>query len=104
MITASVPDFREAARRRVPRFLFEHFDGGPYADATLRRNVEDLASLALRRRVVRDASDAVGERLAMIADWGAASASMSLGCWHSVPGAGFSAAPGRWGPAAKPAC
>lgn len=28
MITASIPDFREAARRRLPRFLFEYIDGG----------------------------------------------------------------------------
>lgn len=56
MITASVPDFREAARRRLPRFLFEYIDGGSYAEATLRRNVSDLAELALRQRVLRDVS------------------------------------------------
>lgn len=56
MIVASIPDFREAARRRLPRFLFEYIDGGSYAEATLRRNVEDLAGLALRQRVLRDVS------------------------------------------------
>nr|WP_086491812.1 FMN-dependent L-lactate dehydrogenase LldD [Novosphingobium panipatense] len=56
MITASIPDFREAARRRLPRFLFEYIDGGSYAEATLRRNVSDLADLALRQRVLRDVS------------------------------------------------
>ena len=57
MITASVADFREAARRRLPRFLFEYIDGGSYAEATLRRNVSDLADIALRQRVLCDVSD-----------------------------------------------
>ncbi|PNU02282.1 FMN-dependent L-lactate dehydrogenase LldD [Novosphingobium guangzhouense] len=57
MITASIPDFREAARRRLPRFLFEYIDGGSYAETTLRRNVSDLSELALRQRVLRDVSD-----------------------------------------------
>lgn len=56
MITASIPDFREAARRKLPRFLFEYIEGGSYAEATLRRNVSDLAGLALRQRVLRDVS------------------------------------------------
>ena len=57
MIIASVPDFREAARRRLPLFLFEYMDGGSYAEVTLRRNVEDLADIALRQRVLRDVSE-----------------------------------------------
>lgn len=57
MITASIPDFREAARRKLPRFLFEYIDGGSYAEATLRRNVSDLADLALRQRVLRNVAD-----------------------------------------------
>jgi len=57
VITASVQDFREAARRRLPRFLFEYIDGGSYAEATLRRNVDDLAGLALRQLVLRDVSN-----------------------------------------------
>ena len=56
MITASVNDFREAARRRLPHFLFEYIDGGSYAEATLRRNVSDLAEIPLRQRVLRDVS------------------------------------------------
>ncbi|MFL6618909.1 MAG: L-lactate dehydrogenase [Povalibacter sp.] len=53
---ASVSDFRELARRRLPKILFEYIDGGSYAEATLRRNVADLESLALRQRVMRDMS------------------------------------------------
>jgi L-lactate dehydrogenase (cytochrome) len=68
---ASVIDFRELARRRLPRFLFEYIDGGSYAEVTLARNIADLAALALRQRVVRDISQIdlstslFGESLAM---------------------------------------
>ncbi len=53
---ASVSDYRELARRRVPHFLFEYVDGGSYDEATLRRNSEDLRDIALRQRVMRDVS------------------------------------------------
>ncbi len=56
MKAASALDYREMARRRLPRFLFEYIDGGSYAEVTLRRNVEDLAAIALRQRVLRDVS------------------------------------------------
>lgn len=54
MIVSSANDFREAARRRVPRFLFDYADGGAYAEQTLHRNVADLADIALRQRVLKD--------------------------------------------------
>lgn len=54
MTIASTADFRTAAMRRLPRFLFDYADGGAYAEQTLRRNVEDLASMALKQRVLRD--------------------------------------------------
>ncbi|MFM9936378.1 MAG: FMN-dependent L-lactate dehydrogenase LldD [Novosphingobium sp.] len=56
MIVASIADFREAARRKLPRFLFDYIDGGSYGEVTLRRNVDDLAGIALRQRVLRDVS------------------------------------------------
>jgi len=71
MIVASTLDFREAARRRLPRFLFEYIDGGSYAELTLRRNVEDLGDIALRQRVLRDVSaldlttELFGQKLAL---------------------------------------
>jgi L-lactate dehydrogenase (cytochrome) len=52
MIIGSTQDFREAARRRLPRFLFDYIDGGAYDEATLRRNREDLSRVALRQRVL----------------------------------------------------
>jgi L-lactate dehydrogenase (cytochrome) len=54
VIVASISDFREAARRRLPRFLFEYIDGGSYDEVTLRRNVSDLSQIALRQRVLRN--------------------------------------------------
>lgn len=57
MIIASARDYREAAQRRLPRFLFDYIDGGAYAEHTLRRNVSDLTSLSLRQQVLRNVAD-----------------------------------------------
>jgi L-lactate dehydrogenase (cytochrome) len=54
---ASVDDYRELARRRLPNMFFEYIDGGSYAEITLKRNVEDFANLVLRQRVMRDMSN-----------------------------------------------
>ena len=54
---ANVSDYRTLARARLPHFLFEYIDGGSYDEETLRRNVDDLRSVALRQRVLRDVSD-----------------------------------------------
>lgn len=56
MVIASAGDFRAAARRRLPRFLFDYIDGAAYSEVTSRRNVEDLAGVALRQRVLNDVS------------------------------------------------
>ncbi|MPS33927.1 MAG: alpha-hydroxy-acid oxidizing protein [Stenotrophomonas sp.] len=71
MIISASTDYRAAARRRLPPFLFHYIDGGAYAEHTLRRNVSDLADVALRQRVLRDMADLgletelFGEKLAM---------------------------------------
>jgi L-lactate dehydrogenase (cytochrome) len=52
-----VDDYRELARRRLPKIFFEYIDGGSYAEVTLKRNVDDFANLVLRQRVMRDMSD-----------------------------------------------
>jgi L-lactate dehydrogenase (cytochrome) len=54
MKPASVSDYRELARRRLPPMFFEYIDGGSYAEVTLKRNVEDFEAIALRQRVMRD--------------------------------------------------
>jgi L-lactate dehydrogenase (cytochrome) len=54
MRAASVSDYRELARRRLPNIFFEYIDGGSYAEVTLGRNVADFEAIALRQRVMRD--------------------------------------------------
>lgn len=57
MIISASTDYREAARRKLPPFLFHYADGGAYAEYTLRHNVSDLEQIALRQRVLRDMSE-----------------------------------------------
>ena len=71
MIISSPGDFREAARRKLPPFLFHYIDGGAYAERTLARNVSDLSEIVLRQRVLKGSEDLdlsvelFGERLAL---------------------------------------
>ena len=71
MRAASVSDYRELARRRLPNIFFEYIDGGSYAEATLARNVADIEAIALRQRVMRDMTkldmsvETLGQKLAM---------------------------------------
>lgn len=71
MIISASTDYRKAAKRRLPPFLFHYIDGGAYAEHTLARNVDDLAAVALRQRVLKDMSqldlstDLFGEQLRM---------------------------------------
>lgn len=53
MIVSSATDYREAARRRLPPFLFHYLDGGSGTESTLRANVDDLQQVALRQRVLK---------------------------------------------------
>lgn len=71
MIISSANDYRKAAKRRVPPFMFHYADGGSYAEQTLARNVSDLSEIALRQRVLKDMSqldteiELFGEKLAL---------------------------------------
>src|SRR5215212_10450013 len=68
---ATVSDYRELARRRLPRQLFDYVDGGAYEEATMRANVGDLQDVLLRQVVMRDVSvrdpavEVLGQRLAL---------------------------------------
>jgi L-lactate dehydrogenase (cytochrome) len=68
---ATALDYRELARRRLPRQLFDYVDGGAYDEATMRANVSDLEHVLLRQIVMRDVSsrehgvDVLGQRLSM---------------------------------------
>ena len=55
-VIANTVDERLAARRALPRMLFDYIDGGAYDEVTLKRNVEDFRTIALRQRVMRDVS------------------------------------------------
>jgi L-lactate dehydrogenase (cytochrome) len=71
LVPASVRDYRELARRRLPRQLFDYIDGGAYEETTMRANVDELGALKLRQRVLRDVSaldlttTVLGQELAM---------------------------------------
>jgi L-lactate dehydrogenase (cytochrome) len=68
---ATVLDYRELARRRLPRQLFDYIDGGAYEETTLRANVAELEGILLRQLVMRDVSaraqavEVLGQTLAM---------------------------------------
>ena len=68
---ATALDYRELARRRLPRQLFDYIDGGAYDEATMRANIIDLKRVLLRQIVMRDVSirdqstEVLGQRLAM---------------------------------------
>ena len=57
MIISAASDYRAAAQRILPPFLFHYMDGGAYSEYTLRRNVEDLSEVALRQRILKNMSD-----------------------------------------------
>ena len=57
MIISASTDYRAAAQRKLPPFLFHYADGGAYAEHTLRHNVSDLAGIALRQRVLNNMSE-----------------------------------------------
>lgn len=56
LVPASVSDFRELARKRLPRLMFDYIDGGAFDEATLNANRDDLRKLFLKQRVLRDVS------------------------------------------------
>jgi L-lactate dehydrogenase (cytochrome) len=68
---ATINDYRELARRRLPRQLFDYIDGGAYEEATMRANVADLQEVLLRQVVMRDVSvrdqrvEVLGQQLAL---------------------------------------
>ncbi len=48
MIISAPTDYRNAAKKKLPPFLFHYIDGGSYSERTLARNVEDLADITLK--------------------------------------------------------
>ena len=53
---ATAGDYRELARRRLPRHLFDYLDGAAYEEITAQENQQAFRRLRLRQRVMRDVS------------------------------------------------
>ncbi|MCI2806990.1 alpha-hydroxy acid oxidase [Eoetvoesiella caeni] len=52
----NLDDYRRAARRQLPRVIFDFIDGGADAEDCVRRNIEDLGKVTLLPRQLRDVS------------------------------------------------
>ena len=71
MIISAPTDYREAARRRLPRFLFDYIDGAAVTENTMKSNAEALQMIALRQRVLQGVgaptleTDILGSRWAL---------------------------------------
>jgi L-lactate dehydrogenase (cytochrome) len=70
-VITNIEDLRQLARKRVPRAIFEYFDGGSYDELSHRANTEDLKAIRFRQRVLVDTSQRslettmLGEKVAM---------------------------------------
>lgn len=53
---ATAGDYRELARKRLPRHLFDYLDGAAYDELTAADNQQAFQRLHLRQRVMRDVS------------------------------------------------
>jgi L-lactate dehydrogenase (cytochrome) len=53
-IPVTPDDYRRVARTRLPGFLFDYVDGGANDEQTMRLNLEDLARVRLRQRVLKN--------------------------------------------------
>ena len=52
----SISDYREMAKKRLPRQLFDFLEGGAFDEVTIRKNSEDFQRIQLKRRVLNDVS------------------------------------------------
>lgn len=57
MLISSPTDYRQASKKKLPKFLFDYIDGGAGTESTLSRNTLDFQSLRLRQRVLSGAKD-----------------------------------------------
>ena len=71
LVPANAAEYRELARRRLPRHLFDYMDGAAYDEVTAGENLRGFQRLTLRQRVLRDVSSlklstrVLGQELAM---------------------------------------
>jgi L-lactate dehydrogenase (cytochrome) len=95
MIISAASDYRAAAQRILPPFLFHYIDGGAYAEHTLRRNVEDLSDVALRQRILRNMSDLSLETTCSTRSWRCRRRWRRSGCAGCTPAAAKCRPPAR---------
>ncbi|WP_119329052.1 FMN-dependent L-lactate dehydrogenase LldD [Cysteiniphilum halobium] len=71
MIISSPGDYRDKAKRSLPRFIFDYIDGGAYAEYTLQKNVSDIREIELKQRILKNienldlSTELFGEKLAL---------------------------------------
>lgn len=70
MIISSPTDYREATRRRLPRFLFDYIDGGAVTESTMRNNEQELQSIYLRQKILTSVGNPSVECSILGNDWG----------------------------------
>ncbi|HTN33030.1 MAG TPA: L-lactate dehydrogenase [Marinobacter sp.] len=56
IVPADISDSRKLAELKLPRMLFDYFDGGAFTEQTLKENVSDFQKLHFRQRIMRDVS------------------------------------------------
>lgn len=52
MAPVNIHDFRDLARRRLPKIFFDYIDGGSFEEETMRANRSDFARYSLRQTVL----------------------------------------------------
>lgn len=55
-LPASTLDYRQLAKEKLPRFMFDYIDGGANDELTLHRNHTAFHDIEIRQRVLRDVS------------------------------------------------
>jgi len=70
MIISAPTDYREAARRRLPPFLFDYIDGGAVTENTMKSNAEALQTIALRQRVLQSVGEPTLHTEILGSKWG----------------------------------
>lgn len=52
MAPVNIHDFRDLARRRLPKIFFDYIDGGSFEEETMRANRSDFSRITLRQKVL----------------------------------------------------
>jgi L-lactate dehydrogenase (cytochrome) len=56
-IITHIDDFRQPARRKIPRMFYDLVDAGSYSESTYRANEADLRAITLRQKVCVDVAE-----------------------------------------------